>query len=792
MAKPAQSRGWRWCRLIFRAVRIAILLVVLVVVAAGAYLNEVGLPDFIKRPLLEKLRAQGVDLQFSRLRLRWYRGVVAEHVFFGRARTESGLSGPQLHLEEVELKLNHAALAKFQLNVDSLILHDGSFVWLLPETNQPVQRLTATNIQAQLRFLTNDQWALDHLTGSFAGARLQLSGSVTNVSALRDWKIFQPGTGAGTELTQQRLRELAETIGRLKFAEPPELTVQFSGDGRDERSFDALLTLNAPAAKTPWGTLTNGTLVARLAAPNGATNLPQLAIQLHAGGAGTPWGGGANLQLALHLITDEGRTNVIHAHLDLTADRPATKWAEAAAVKAAADWEHSLTNPVPLSGTAELSLTGAHTRWGSAGTVWLKTRLEPTPADTSRQADEHWGWWAGLEPYALDWNCRLQNIHVERADAGLFQIKSLVCGGLWRAPQLTVTNLQSELYQGGLDFRAALNVATRALAFDGSADFDAQPLSPLLPEEGRKWLRQYSWEIPPLVHALGRVTLPEWTNSQPDWRGEVLPTLWLSGDLNAGNAAFQGVPVSSARFHFTFSNMVWNLPDLVAIRPEGRLEVAEESDTRANRYHFRLHSTVDVKVAREFLDSEGRRGLDFVGFSRPPVIDAEIWGHWHDSSQLGAKAHVTVTNFTLRGESLSGFDGDVQYTNSFVLLTNGRLEHGEEYVTATGLGVDIAGKKAFLTNCFSTMEPAPFFRIIGPVVARVMEPYHFIRPPKAHIDGTIPLSEDISVADLHFRLDGGPFNWLHMTADHVSGWVDWTGQRMKLDLEGRRRSTAGN
>ena len=279
------------------------------------------------------------------------------------------------------------------------------------------------------------------------------------------------------------------------------------------------------------------------------------------------------------------------------------------------------------------------------------------------------------------------------------------------------------------------------------------------------------------------MTLPEWTNSQPDWRGEVLPTLWLDGELTAGNAAFQGVPFTSAHFHFTCSNLVWYLPDLVATRPEGRLEMAEESDSRSNRFHMRFHSTVDVKAFQKLLDTEGRRGLDFAGFTRPPVIDGEVWGHWHDLSQFGLTAHVAVTNFTLRDESVSRFEGDVAYTNNFLVLTNGRAERGDGYITATGLGVDLPGKKAFVTNGFSTMEPAPFFRIIGPEVAKVMEPYHFIHPPEVHAEGTIPLSEDISVANLNFKIEGGPFNWLNMKATHIAGWVDWTGQRMKLDVE---------
>ena len=71
MAPAAKSRFWRKCRIYFRRFRITVLLVILALLGALIYLNQSGLPGFVKRPLLEKLRARGVDLEFSRLRLRW-------------------------------------------------------------------------------------------------------------------------------------------------------------------------------------------------------------------------------------------------------------------------------------------------------------------------------------------------------------------------------------------------------------------------------------------------------------------------------------------------------------------------------------------------------------------------------------------------------------------------------------------------------------------------------------------------------------------------------------------------
>ena len=752
-------------------------MVVFVIIAIGGYLNEVGLPDFVKRPLLNRLHARGVDIQFSRLRLRVYRGVVADDVRFYRAGDDN--AGPQFSAREVELGLNRAALFKLHLNVDSLILHNGRLVWPPAQTNADSPPLLVTNIQAQLRFLPGDQWQLDHFNATVAGLRLQLAVSITNASAMRDWAIFHPRTNAPTEVTEYRLRQLTRILDDLKFAATPDLVVNLRGDARDRESFQGLLTLNAPAAETPWGTLTNGALIARLTAPTTPTNEPQADVELRAEEAETTWAGVKNLHLHVHAASNETLTNLIRASLQLSADEPATEWAQAATVRLKAEWTHSLTNMVPLSGVAELHVAGAQTRWGSVGNVDLNTQLDAPAADAPGIADATWGWWAELEPYALDWNCRLGDIHVEDARVGTFELKELACGGNWRAPALTITNAHAELYRGRFDAHAALDVATRVVKFEGMSDFDAQKALPLLTEGGQEWLEQFSWTDPPVAHGTGTVVLPEWTNRQPDWRGEVLPTLLLYGDAKAGEAAFRGVPISSAMFHFSCSNMVWDIPDLVAERPEGRLELATQTDVRTKRFHYLIHSTMDPMAARGLLPPEGQRGLDALIFTRPPIVDAEVWGVWHDLSQLGATASVTMTNFAVRGESATFFHGNVQYTNNFVLLTDARLEQGSQYATVAALGVDLPAKLAYLTNGFSTLDPAPFFRTIGPQVVDVMDPYHFGQPPTVHAYGTIPLAPEAQ-PDLHFLVDGGPFNWAQFNLDHISGGVDWVGKRVAL------------
>ncbi|MDB6020039.1 MAG: hypothetical protein JWR19_4528 [Pedosphaera sp.] len=771
MSSRFQSRGWRLCRKCLRGLRIAILFLIFLLIAVGFYVNQIGLPGFLKRPLIDNLHARGVDFQFTRLRLRYYRGIVAENVRFGKA--DAPANGPKFSAREVELRLNHSALAHFKLTIDALVLHGGQFVWPLVATNQPPKTLSVDDIETQLRLLPNDQWKLDRFLAAIDGAKMQLSASVTNASAIRDWNIFHARAEAQPELLQRRLREFADTLEHIKFADTPELKLDLHGDGRDPRSFGGLLTATTLGAATPWGTLTNGNLVVQLLPPDATNSQPHGQFSLRADGAHTRWGNTRNFQLDSQVVMDAIQTNLIHCRLELLADQFETQWARATNAQFTASWSHSFTNAIPIAGQAVLRLADAHTSRGSAGELRLEARLNPTPGGPL-QADQSWAWWANLEPYALDWNCRLTDVRAEE-----FQVKEVAFSGAWRAPELTITNLHSELYRGQLNLKAALNVATRAVTFTGSSDFDAQKITPLLTEQGRHWLSQFSWENPPLASGEGGLILSSWTNRHPDWHGEVLPTLWLKGEFQAGPSSFRTVPVLSARSHVIFSNLNWNLPDLVATRPEGELHLEHIANDRTHDYYFRIHSEIDLKAARPLLEPKGQRVLDELVLTQPPIIDAEIWGRWHEYEQTGIKAHVTITNYTFRGEPGTWFQSDLRYTNYFLLFDHPRAERGIQYAKADTVGVDFLTKQLFLTNGYSIMEPTAIIHAIGSKVTKTMEPYRFLQPPTVQGSGIIPLEDNVA-ADAHFWVDGGPFRWTKFNLTHVLGGVNWVGDRLTL------------
>jgi hypothetical protein len=251
MPPPAQSRFWRRLRLAFRGFRVTVWLLILALLGGLIYLNRSGLPDFVKRPLLENLRARGLDLEMSRLRLRFYRGLVAENVKFGRAQTAES---PRFTAKSLDVKLNYLALAKRRLEVTAVVLNQGRLAWPVADgtastlrsiatEDGPPRELAVENIHATLRLLPGDEWALDHFQAEFAGANLTLSGTVTNASAVRDWPFLQGKQPAGT--MQRRLRRFAETLGKIKFVTPPNLHLNIDGDARDPRSFTENLIVRA-------------------------------------------------------------------------------------------------------------------------------------------------------------------------------------------------------------------------------------------------------------------------------------------------------------------------------------------------------------------------------------------------------------------------------------------------------------------------------------------------------------------------------------------------------------------
>ncbi|MGD0745423.1 MAG: hypothetical protein ABSA45_09735, partial [Verrucomicrobiota bacterium] len=515
----SHSGFWRKCRIGFRWLRIGTLLAVLALVCAFVWLNRVGLPEFLKKPLVETLRARGVELEFTRLRLRFERGLVAENVRLGHAATPDS---PTLALAEVQLRLDHRALLRRRLQIDGLVLREGKLVWPLTPTNA----LTLDHIQTNLRFQADDTWSLDHFQAGFAGVNFSLAAEIAHASEIRHWPMFQGAKPGGW--TRQSLQKFSETLDRIHFEGAPQSSLLVNGDARDIHSFVVRLDVNAPAVQTPWG-------------------------------------GARDVQLTAHLTAPAGAP----AHFDPT-----------------------------------------------------------------------WAWWTNLQPYRLAWRLRLTQLQSEKLNAD-----SVACGGLWQAPELAVTNLSARLGGGQIDAQARLNVAAREFTFTNSSCLDVHAIAALLTEKTRERLAELSWTQPPRLRAGGSLILPAWTGRQWDWRGEVQPTIRLDGELGFTNGMAFGAKIDSACTHFNYSNLVWQLPDLVIARAKTRLELEGGEDDATKNYRWHIQGAFDPETLRPFLtESNAARGLGCFTFTGPAALDFEARGRLYDYDSIKAAGRAALTN----------------------------------------------------------------------------------------------------------------------------------------------------
>jgi hypothetical protein len=802
----ADRNFWKLCRRVVRWLRISVLLLVFLILCSLYYLNQVGLPNFVKGAVLDELRSRGLALEFTRLRLHGYRGIIAENIHFGRVNESEG---PHLFAKEASVRLSRTALIKGEIQLKALILREGSFNWPLIESNRPPYQLKGNGIMTEIRFLPNDQWELDQFQVLSLGTRINLSGTLTNASFARSWIL---GGQKNQSFPGSQFREVLTTIEKCRFASRPEIKIHARADARDLREFNADLYLNSSTATTPWGAVNDLLMTVRWQpspGTNPATNLRlfvkagrvqadwgeikhahftgQFVLQPSNGAPATAtgklevvdlqtqWGGGRNFQLSASM-KQTGSTEAsepFDTELTVGAETLHAKWGRAEKAELNATVHHSLTNWLPQSAEGRLTMRGLEAESGKAEQIQLTVHLAESASPAPRQSDASWGGWAMLEPYQLNWQSEVIGVESPK-----LQLQRISCDGRWDAPAFELSKLHIDLYQKQLEAEAKLDVATRELQSQGRCDFDVHQLEPLLSPEAQGWLRSCEWVTPPLVELRSRAVLPAWTNRQPDWKGEVLPTLWLEGYFAAAAGAFRTIPIESAHSHFSFSNSVWRLPDFIVARPGGTVNLVIAHNTTNQDYRIDVRGQIDPKALTPLFGEGGQNALNSLELSGPASVDASVWGPWSDG-QGAIAGKVALTNFTFRGERFDDCAATAHYTNQFVEVFDATVHHEARSLLAPSVSYDFREQLLTVTNVSSTIEPLVVARIIGPKTATNLSPYRFEIPPAAKVNGSVRIREK-PVADLIFDISGGPFHWQRFNLSQVAGMVHWKGDFLTI------------
>jgi hypothetical protein len=817
--KPRKDKGgpvrrtFRWCR---RSSYVVLLLVGGLLV----YINQIGIPEFLKAPLLGQLRERGIDLEFTRMRVRLTRGLVVENVNLSR---KAERPGEIFHSEELRLGLWWGALLDFQPpQITSLDLRGGRVTLPLPVgEGEPPFPFAIENVEARLRFVSGELWELDELSATCHGGTFHAHGVLTNASQLRASRPKPANETRREPAWRQHLLRAVRWVDGTRFETPPEVEVNFVGDVRSPMGSSAEFRLRSSSASNSLGLLEGFELGIRVEPDETDAGMVRAELAVDAAKATTPWGGFEGFRVDLGAAWRG--SNAVPEFVDwgLKAGNATSRWASARAVDihgrsltrempggpsapwrlppTNAPWARMMpsapgfdstvtlsleglvvltrTNPVTVTslkgvgyGThstsdwrglhLSLQVAGATSAWTATPRLGLELGLTPrtNPPATTRE----WAFWEplvhvdGWASVSVD-ALTLPRMHLDGAEFGV----------LWTPPLMEFTPFEAEFGHGRLEAEAFLDVSTRHAEATAFSTADPHAVSGWMGPKTREIIAQYGWELDQLPRLSGQVglTLPGWGIPDHPARVAILNSLTLDAMLAGTNLSFRGLPTSTAHGPMTYTNRYWKVGPLDIRRPEGSARLVYENDELTKDYRFDVLSTIDPMIARPLMVEKVQKEMDRVLLPVPPLVEGSVWGRWQSPELIGAQVHVTLTNATVRGQPIEWADGDVAYTNRVMTFRDVRAKSdGDAWVP--GARYDIEGQRLWFSNAVANVPVGNVTRIIGPKTSAMMEPYRFERPPRATVDGVVAVRGGPGT-DIRFRVDTDDFRWWRLHATNV-------------------------
>jgi len=771
MGSFIQSKPARYFLAAFKWCRVTLLLAVLLMVAALAYLKLTGLPDYLKSPLLRSLRQRGFDAQFASARLGWGPSIIIENAAFSPTLSSSGL---RLSAGWTQLELNAAALLRARLQVDSFEVLQGGLSLPVSPANQAPLSLSGVNLRVTLP--SANLAVLNDGAAWFRGIHVHLNGEIHDFLSMRDWKLSLPQVPAAAQTgpapSAPRLTAW-KILEKIRFSGAPELNLHFSADGRDRNTLRAELKFTADGVQTPWGQ--SGPLHLRAACARllDSGHSPFLHASFSTRDVTTPWAASRELSVSTDFSRVNGTNFSANLHLDgrqVTAAWPSSSgsnWVRLAALR----WDGAATLPPPtflpdnLKGT--LNAIQTESGWGSVGDASII--LQARRANTRPPPDPALGPWNSLMPWTADWQAAASSILTPK-----LKLKRAAFQGGWRPPQLTINKLEAVMDHGDLNASGVLDAATREVQARAALHLDPRQISPLLSRPVQDWISLCDWKSPPNLGAGLRFALPPWTN-RADARPEDFPdTLQLAGDYSMESGAFRGIPITSARFHFSRTNRVWNVSELRASGAGGSLALDGGWSDATGDFHFAFDSKFDPAAAFPLLTAPQKNALRQVTFTDTPHIRGDLRGNGRAPETTGFTATLATGRLIVRGERVDWLNAQLDYTNHFLRVSELSLarDGGRVKVPLAGILFGSSNLVISMTNAFSTLDPEPVRRALGEIAPPFMREIRFDTPPRVTASGSFIPGDD-SGTDMHFLVQGSQFHWGLLTADSIQGAVDY-------------------
>ncbi len=776
---------------------------------AFVHLNQIGLPDFAKTPLLEQLRSHGFELDFSRMRLRLGRGIVVEHV---NLRRTGEVAGEQVFCTQLQLKLRWSDLISVEIpTITAVTLHGGRFTLpLQPDPQQAPFVVAVEGVEALLRFDSDTHWILDALEATSHGGRFQAAGDIVLKT-----RSSRAAKTESDDAWKRLVVQAGRTLDATRFRGVPSLELNFHADLANPSSSTGHLRLNADGVRSGSVSADALTLEATLQTPVGIPGtsnlLMNVGVQMDATGIhSTDWSA-AIVRGSAEIEAFEGQSFPRRVKWRVSATQPSTRWVTAEQTFLTGEFSG---NPVADSEAFTAKVAVKANRlvhpWGSSASVNIDADASrPGTGDAVKPGITTFTWHAVAdrakgfdgEIARIDFSghshpdptVRLRSLTLDPAQWSLdsaLNVSNAVFPKLrmdqgtalvrWQEGVLSVSNLVARAYDGRVSADASVDAASRVATIRVESALDFHALAPLFGAGAESWLEQISWphDAPPVVSVEATARMPAWTNRAPDWKAEVMPTLHLAGMARLTNVSYRGVQVSEGVVPFHHTNDVWTVVGAKILRPEGTAELDFTQWTETRDYYVRLKSGVDpTSIAPLFGATVARAVTNNASFTEPPQVEAEIWGRWREPERTGVLARIEARRFNTRGQSVDEFRAArVGFTNGWLRIEDALVRQGTGTAIVPQFAYDIPGRRLYFTNALSTLSPRNVTRAIGPKTARSLEPFEFATPPTVVINGVIPTQDSLDDADVRFETRADHLHWWRLTATNLAATVWWRGQ----------------
>ncbi len=826
MAKPdpIHRKPWRWCRYSFRALRIALLSGIFLLLACLTWLRFVGLPDYLRLQVVDELARRGIVANFRSLHFHWFRGLVAEDLRVAWGGTNN--PGVAIQLAEADLDVSPplAWLRQSRL-VRGFSVRRGSASIPLLVSNEPPLQLRIDDITAQVRFQEGDHWEIPRLAARLEGLQFELSAQITNTAALR-----RPGVGSAQdpgarERTLRLIRGFVRELQSFTNAHAGRIAVHLNLDGERIPATHGDLFVEVPSAKTVHGNLLNLRFSTRVHPPSGPDLPSQASVVLELDEVQTGHGGLSQLAIRAQLTSTSLPFVFTNATWEARADHIFLRGLRARSVALsgttripevpnlrealfdsllqghAGRLEIASGNPDPLTIGAPsfafhllatpgwtlpakldgtLSAGSVTDPRGQTGPARVQFDLVGVPSSDAKPPPPDVAFWSKAWPLAGRVDVELDGIRSDRVS--IDHVHAVVD---WNAPKLAVREIDAELYGGRLRVRGDLDVASRVATVGAESSFDPHGFDSLLGPRSLENILRYQWSSPPRIEAQARITLPPWGAKDVDWEQSVRPTVRVDGTVQVGAGSFKGIPFDEAVTSVSYDGAAWRLPDLRTSRPEGRQEISIEFSEATREYRIEGRGRVMPPVLKPVLGEQSGEIVDLFEFLNPVDAVVSVWGPWTEGTRQAILGTIVATNFNFRSQHFDRLEARVGYTNRFLVASPVRLTRGAGEAVAEGVGYDFADGRLWLTNAVNTIDPLVAAAAISPSFPEKIVPYQFATPPRVRANGTLR-PKDSESADLTLSIQGGPFEFWRLKAEAIETDLLWKGSTLTLtNLSGR-------